>query len=105
MAREDEMALSDHVIALVEELDRVHPKGIADWQVRKPGEFPNFVTAENGQVRLFTPLALKELAATANLLYDNDADWKAAAERRRNCIPAPAGRVYFIKSAPVIGIK
>ena len=86
------MALSDHVIALVEELDRVHPEGIANWTVRKPGEFSNFVTAENGQVRLFTPLALKEMAAIANLLYDNDADWNAAAERQvfheqvRRCI-------------------
>lgn len=76
------MALNDHVIALVEELDRVHPEGFPDWQVRQPGEFPNFVTAENGQVRLFTTLALKELAAIANLLYDNDPDWKAAAERK-----------------------
>lgn len=75
------MSLSDHVIALVEELDRVHPGGIADWQLRTPGELPNYATAENGQVRLFTPLALKEMAAITNLLYDNDPAWKAAAER------------------------
>jgi hypothetical protein len=80
-SEEDEMALVDHVIALVEELDRTHPGGVADWNLLPRGELPNMATAQNGQVRLFTPVALKELAAIANLLYDNDVDWKKAAER------------------------
>lgn len=44
------MPLSDLVIELVEELDRVHPAGIADWEAGAPGDFPDFVTADNGQV-------------------------------------------------------
>lgn len=76
------MSLSDHVIELIEELDRVHPEGLANWEVRELGELPNFVTAENGQTRLFTPFALQKLAAITNLLYDNDPNWQAAAERQ-----------------------
>ena len=74
------MALSAHVIALIEELDRTHPGGVADWGLRGGG-IPTFSTAENGQIRLFSPAALDELGAVTNILYETETGWKDATER------------------------
>ncbi|MFV0681003.1 hypothetical protein [Ottowia sp.] len=87
------MKLHEHVIALVEELDRVHPRGVANQQELKTfNEQLNFVTADNGKVRHFTLVAQKKLRDIVTLLYDNNPDWKTKIEhdafhdQTRRCI-------------------
>jgi hypothetical protein len=75
------MSLAQDILALIGELERVHPGGEADPVQLPRGEFPNFVTAKNGRIRYFTPPAIVALRDVARLLYANGKTWKKVVER------------------------
>jgi hypothetical protein len=67
------MNLKEKLKDLIDELDRIHPDGFLDlhaWHVAD--DFPDFVTAQNGQQRHFSKTARESLRVVAAILYEND---------------------------------